>query len=233
MIPIRRTPFVIAASVLLAACSGTTSQTGNTDAQLGIVNALAASGDARLILDNAPATLPPLGGSISVQVPAGTHQLAVTSASGQQLASASFSIGAGAHRTAVLSGATTANVALSITTDTMSTNPGGGYRSVVGSILMVNSAPGVGPFSLVIHQVGTDSVFHFGNFGFGAGSLPPPSPYGFAIPFVPSTYVIDVTNPGSDVSLATTQLTLATDDRWVVILSTSVEGELVLRATRQ
>ena len=107
---------------------------------------------------------------------AGTHELVLRSAGGEQLATASFAIAQGARRTAVISGSTTANAALSVTSDTMSTNAGGGYRSIIGSILMVNSAPGVGPFSIVVHQVGSDSVYHFGNFGFGAGSLPPPAP---------------------------------------------------------
>ena len=46
-------------------------------------------------------------------------------------------------------------------------------------------------------------------------------------------YTIDITNPGSETSLATTQLTLATDDRWIVMLTTSIEGELVLQAAKQ
>jgi hypothetical protein len=42
-----------------------------------------------------------------------------------------------------------------------------------------------------------------------------------------------VTNPGSNTALASTQLTLATDDKWTVLLTTSVEGDLVLTATKQ
>lgn len=217
----------------MAACSNDTGGSNGNDAQLAIFNALAASGGAQLLLDNAPATLPSVGGSSSMTLAAGTHELVLRSAGGEQLATASFAIAQGARRTAVISGSTTANAALSVTSDTMSTNAGGGYRSIIGSILMVNSAPGVGPFSIVVHQVGSDSVYHFGNFGFGAGSLPPPAPYGFYIPFVPATYIIDITSPGSETSLATTQLTLATDDRWIVMLTTSIEGDLVLQAAKQ
>jgi hypothetical protein len=224
---------IAAAFAAMAACSNDTTSSNGNDAQLAIFNALAASGGAQLLLDNTPATLPSVGGSSSMTVAAGTHQLILRSAGGEQLATASFAMVQGARRTAVVSGSTTANAALSIISDTMSTSTGGGYRSIIGSILMVNSAPGVGPFSIVVHQVGSDSVYHFGNFGFGAGSLPPPAPYGFYIPFVPATYIIDITNPGSETSLATTQLTLATDDRWIVMLTTSIEGDLVLQAAKQ
>lgn len=219
-------------AAMLAACTSDT--TGSTDTgQLAIVNALMIGSDAHLSLDNSLATLPPVWGSSTMMVAAGTHQLTVTAGDGQPLANATFSIAAGGRRTAVLTGSTTTNAALSITSDTMSTTPGGGYHSIVGSVLMVNSAPGVGPFSIVVHQVGSDSVYHFGGFGYGAGSLPPPSPYGFAIPFVPATYIIDITNPGSETPLATTQLTLATNDRWIVILTTSIEGDLVLQVSKQ
>lgn len=224
---------IAAAFAATAACSNDTSGSNGNDAQLAIFNAFAASDGAQLLLDNSTAALPSVGGSTSMTVAAGTHQLVLKSAGGEQLAAASFAIAQGARRTAVVSGSTTANAALSVTSDTMATNAGGGYRSIIGSILMVNSAPGVGPFSIVVHQVGSDSVYHFGNFGFGAGSLPPPAPYGFYIPFVPATYIIDITNPGSEASLATTQLTLATDDRWIVMLTTSIEGGLVLQSSKQ
>jgi hypothetical protein len=224
---------LLVVSAALGACSSDANSSNGSDAQLAVFNALAASGGAQLLLDNTPAALPSVGGSTSMTVAAGNHELVLRSAGGEQLATANFAIAQGARRTAVISGSTTANAALSVTSDTMSTNAGGGYRSIIGSILMVNSAPGVGPFSIVFHQVGSDSVYHFGNFGFGAGSLPPPAPYGFYIPFVPATYIIDITNPGSEASLATAQLTLATDDRWIVMLTTSIEGGLVLQATKE
>ena len=130
---------VVVALVATTACSSyMTSSSG--DAQLAIVNAANTATGAQLKLDSSPALLPSSGQSISMRVTAGSHMLTIVSASGQLIASASFTISAGTRRTAVFTGSDSGAVAISIASDTMSTNPGGGYHSVVGSILMVNSA---------------------------------------------------------------------------------------------
>jgi hypothetical protein len=222
---------LLGCALALTACSAGTGAEG--DAQLALVNAATATNGAELRIDAMTTALPTIGQSRSITIASGAHQLTLRSASGQLIASAAFSVPAGGRRTAVFAGSNSDSVAVSIVSDTMSTNSGGGYRSVVGSMLMVNAAAGVGPFNIVVHQVGSDSVYHFGGFGFGAGSLPPPAPYGFYIPFVPATYLIDITLPGSETPLAHTQLTLATDDRWIVMLGFSIEGELTLEAVKQ
>lgn len=225
----------LACAAALVACSGDSNGPNtNGGVTLSVVNALSAGVGAQFKLDQSSVILPTIGHASSLTVSSGSHRVQLSSASGQSLVDTSFSVAAGSRQTLVLTGSGVTSAGVSIATDTISTGPGGnGYHSIVGSVLMVNSAPGVGPFSIVFHQEGSDSVYHFGNFGFGAGSLPPPAPYGFYIPFVPATYIIDITNPGSETSLATTQLTLATDDRWIVMLTTSIEGQLVLQAAKQ
>lgn len=222
---------LLVAAAALGACANETGSDGT--AQLALVNASTAAIGAHLKIDGLDKPFPGMGQSSSIEVTGGSHELTLTGSSGAALATSTFTIPAGSRRAAVFTGTNSNSVTLSIVSDTISTNPGGGYRSIVGSMLMVHSAQGAGPFNLAIRQPGSDSVVRMGNFAFGAGSLPPPAPYGFYVPFVPGTYLIDISNPGSETSLAHTQLTLATDDKWIVMLGYSIEGGLVLQATKQ
>ncbi len=224
-----------AAATVLAACSNdTTGPNTNGDVKLSVVNALSGDVGAQLKLDQTSVALPTSGHASSMMVTAGSHRVQLSSESGQSLVDTTISVAAGSRHTVVLSGSGVTTAGVSVATDTISTGTGGnGYRSIVGSVLMVNSAPGIGPFDVVVYQANSDSVYRFGNFAFGAGSLPPPAPYGFYVPFVPATYTFTITNPGAPTALATTTLTLATDDRWTVMLTTSIEGGLVLQATKQ
>jgi hypothetical protein len=231
MIPSSCTRCLLVLAVTLAACSTSNTLPNDGEVQLGIVNALTASG-AQLKVDQGNVALPLSGQASSITVTAGAHRLQLSSSSGQSLVDTNFSVIAGRRQTVVFTGSAAGSAAVSIATDTISTN-GNGYRSVVGSVLMVNSAPGVGPFDVVVYQANSDSVYRFGDFAYGAGSLPPPAPYGFYVPFVPATYTFTITNPGAIPALATTTLTLATDDRWTVMLAISIEGGLVLQAVKQ
>jgi hypothetical protein len=224
----------VAALVLgIAGCSSDSGGTTSGDtAQLSIVNALPAGNTAKLQLDASTVPLPASGTMSHLSVAAGAHRLQVQSSGGQVFASLSFAVGKDRSRTVVLSGGLdTATVA--VANDTIATNPGGSYHSVVGSLLLVNSAPGAGPFDIYVSQANSDSIVHMSNFAFGSGTLPPPAPYGFYVPFLAGTYTIDITNPGDTTPLASTTLMLAVDDRWTVILTRSIEGGLVLQAVRQ
>ncbi|HEY3933789.1 MAG TPA: hypothetical protein VGL65_04160 [Gemmatimonadales bacterium] len=217
------------AAALVAACTDTVPMP-NGSVSLGIVNALTATG-AQLKVDQAAITLPAIGQAVSVLVAPGAHHLQLNSSTGASLVDTNVSVSPGGHQTVVLTGPG----AVSVATDTNTTNPGdgGGYKSIVGSVLMVNAAPGTGPFDVVVYQANSDSVYHFGGFSYGAGSQPPPAPYGYYIPFVPATYTFTIAAPGGTTALASTQLTLATDDKWTVMLTRSIEGDLVLQAVKQ
>jgi hypothetical protein len=235
---------LVAAAATLPACSGSTDPTapgGPGTAQLSVVNGLATSEGAQFKLDNlAETALPSLGEADALTLSAGAHQLSLVSTGGQMLASANFSVIAGDRRAAVLTGSLTGSVTMSIVRDTISTSPGGGYTSTVGYMLLVNSAPGVGPFDLVIHQVGSDSVYRFGfAFPTNTAAHPPVGYMGvipdvlFETPFVPAMYLVDLTSPGGTMSLAHTSLSVVTGDHWMVLLTTSIEGDLVLTATKE
>ncbi|HEY4101715.1 MAG TPA: hypothetical protein VGM20_12655 [Gemmatimonadales bacterium] len=226
-----RVPILVrgALAVMLATACTDSVPVPSGSVSLRIVNALTASG-AQLKVDQAGVTLPAIGQSTSVLVAPGSHHLQLNGSGGASLVDTNVSVNPNGNQTVVLTGPG----AVSVATDTNTTNPGnGGYKSIVGSVLLVNSAPGVGPFDVVVYQANSDSVYHFGSFAYGAGSQPPPAPYGFYIPFVPATYTFTVANPGSNTALASTELTLATDDKWTVLLTKSVEGDLVLTATKQ
>jgi hypothetical protein len=224
----------LALAATVAACSGDTMPNGSTDVTLSVVNALGGDVGAQFKLDLASVALPTAGHASTVTVFPGAHRIQLSSAAGQSLVDTTISIAAGGRHTVVFSGSGVTSAGISVATDTISTNQSGnGYRSIVGSVLLVHSAPGLGPYDVVVYQANSDSVYRFGGFSFGAGSLPPPAPYGYYIPFVPATYTFTVTNPGATTALASAQLTLATDDRWTVALTTSIEGGLVLRATKQ
>lgn len=222
-------------AIALAACSNdTTVPNTSGDVKLSVVNALSGDVRAQLKLDQVSVALPASGHASSMTITAGSHRVQLGSESGQSLVDTTISVAAGSRHTVVLSGSGVTSAGVSVAIDTIATNTGGnGYHSIVGSVLMVNSAPGVGPFDVVVYQANSDSVYRFGGFAYGAGSLPPPAPYGYYIPFVPASYTFTITSPGATTALATTTLMLATDDRWTVMLTTSIEGGLVLQAAKQ
>jgi hypothetical protein len=226
------TAFALATTV--TACAGDTMSPGpGGDVTLSVVNALAYGVGAQLKLDQAGVTLPSIGQASTLAVSTGSHRIQLLSSAGASLVDTNFSISAGSRHTVVLSGRGDNTAAVSIATDTISTGTGGsGYQSHAGSLLLVNSAPNVGPFDILISW-GTDSVARLGGFAYGAGSLPPPAPYSYYLPFEPGQFTVKITNPGGTAALATTTFPLAVNDRWTVMLTTSIEGELILQATKQ
>jgi hypothetical protein len=225
---------VLVLAAALAACSSdSTGPDNNSRVTLSVVNALSAGVGAQFKLDQSSVALPTIGRASSLTVTSGSHRVQLSSASGQSLFDTSFSVAAGSRPTVVLTGSGVTSAGVSIATDTISTGSGGsGYHSNVGSILLVNSAPNLGPFDVLLAW-GTDSVVRLGGFTYGAGSLPPPAPYSYYLPFELGNFVVKITNPGSSTALTSTNFVLAADDRWIVMLTTSIEGGLVLQATKQ
>ncbi len=155
----------------------------------------------------------------------------MSSLTGQHYSTLSFSVGADSTRTVVVSGSTdTATVA--VTTDTTTTSA---PLPTTGRILLVNSAPGVGPvrrLCLSREQRQHASLRRILVRRAGTGTTQSTSPYRYMFPFNPGTYTFAVTNPGSTTALVSTTLTLATNDQWTVVLTTTA-GTLALAATKQ
>jgi hypothetical protein len=218
----------------IAACSSDSTE-GNplptTNAQLSIVNALPVGSNATLRLDASTVALPASGTTSRIPVTSGTHQLQVQTAAGHLFTGISFSVDPDSTRTVVVSGGVDTAV-VSVAIDSNITGPGQPVPTT-GHILMVNSAPGVGPFDVTVTRAALDSTLRFGGFSFGVGTPQSPSPLQYSFPFQPDTYTFDITNPGSNTPLASTVVTLATGDNWLLVLTTSIEGGLVLQATKQ
>jgi hypothetical protein len=190
-----------------------------------VVNALVAGSGIQVKLDQAAVTLPATGEAAQLSVSAGTHQLVLLSSAGHSYGTVSFSISADSSRTVVVSGGLDTAV-VTVAADTATATP------LTGHILLVNSAPGVGPFDVYVYRANVDSTLHFGGFSFSSGTQPG-SPYRWSFPFNPGTYTFDVTAPGSTTPLASAVLTLATADEWTVVLTQAGSGSLALTATKQ
>lgn len=231
---LKRSILVGCGAFLAAACASSpaTGPTGGNTAtaHISLINALSGSG-AHVTLDQSAVTLPAAGGSASLATTAGAHQIAVVSASGRASAPISFSIDADSTRTVVVSGTPDTAVA-SIAIDSNIVNPSQPVPTT-GHILMVNSAPGVGPFDVTVTRAAVDSTLRFSGFSFGVGTPQSTSPLQYSFPFQPDTYTFDVTNPGATNALASAQVTLATGDQWVLVLTTDGNGNLQLTATKE
>jgi hypothetical protein len=221
-------------AMCIAACSSSTTGGTNTtgSATLSVINATAGSASTQARLDQSPLALPSAGQSSRISISAGTHQLALSSTSGRSFGTLSFSVDPDSNRTVVISG-TPDTAVVSVAADSTTPTAAGGPQPLTGQILLVNSAPGVGPFDVYVYRANSDSTLHFGSFSFGAGTAQSTSPYRYLFPFNPGTYTFVVTNPGSTTALVSTTLTLATQDEWVVMLTKAGNGTLALQATRQ
>ena len=225
----RSSTLIALGAILVAACSSSTPTSGipSGAATLALVNGLAGGYGAQVTLDQSPVALPGAGKTSQLSISAGAHQIDISSSTGRHYSTLAFSVGPDSSRTVVISGGAD-TAAVSVTTDTVITVP----VPNTGQILLVNSAPGVGPFDVYVYRANSDSTLHFGSFSFGAGTPQSTSPYRYLFPFNPGSYTFVVTNPGSTTALATTVVTLAARDVWTVVLATSVEGGLVLTATK-
>lgn len=158
---------------MLAACSenpgAPINGSGGTGA-LTLLNALVTGDAATVKLDGTVMTLPPAGQSGSVVINAGSHQLEAFSAAGQSLATATFAIADGTHRTSVLSGSNGHYVMLLNAIDTAAT-------AVVDGVKMrlVHTVAGAPSMDAYIFSVGhaADSAARFLTpFQYGSGSDP-------------------------------------------------------------
>lgn len=185
--------WLLAGSLVLGACSSNTITGGGDPAQLSVFNASSIDAGAKLTVDGDATAIPAAGATSLLSLAAGTHTATLVSSTGASLGTTTFTVASGGRRTLIFSGSAAAGVSLSVASDTMTVN-NGRYKSIVGSMLLVNTVANAGPFNIRIQQVGTDSIVRLSGFAYGSGSLPPPAPYGYYIPFVPSTYTIDITN---------------------------------------
>jgi hypothetical protein len=197
--------------------------------QLTMLNALGAGDPATLHLDGTAVTLPPAGESGTAILAAGAHQLQAIATGGQVLASATFTLTDGAHRTAVISGAAGHNVLLVTTLDTAAV-------PVLDAVKLrvVHTVAGAPAMDVYLSQVGhaADSTSRLvTNLQYGTGTdarFP-----GYAIRPA-GQYVITLTATGtSTVLLQSGSLTLNAGDVDSFVLAQNAAGELELRTVKE
>jgi hypothetical protein len=197
--------------------------------QLTMLNALATGDAASVNLDGTTMTLPPAGQSGTATVTAGAHQLQAFSATGQSLASVTFTIADGTHRTTILSGSTGHYVMLLNPIDTAAVPVLDAAKLRI--VHTVASAPAMDAYlSQVGHAVDSASRL-VTNLQYGSGTdarFP-----GYAIRPA-GQYVITLMATGtSTVLLQSEVLTLNPGDVDSFILAQNAAGELELRTVKE
>lgn len=197
--------------------------------QLAMLNALGAGDQASLKVDGDAVALPPPGQSGTAELSAGAHQLQVVAGDGQAVASLTFTLTAGGHRTAVLSGPAGRNVLLVTTLDTAAVPVLDAAK--LRLVHTVASAPAMDAYVFAVGQ-GADSAARFvSNFHFGTGA--DPAFPGYAIR-PPGAYLVWLKAAGTgNVLLQAGPLTLNAGDVYSFVLAQNQAGELELRSVKE
>ncbi|MEO5825956.1 MAG: DUF4397 domain-containing protein [Gemmatimonadales bacterium] len=231
-VPMTRS-IVLLSMVLIAGCLdsglGGPSQ-GTGDAQLAVLNALAADDRVAFTLDGHDVAMPNPGGTISVAVAAGTHQVEIRGGASQGLlASTTFAVPAGGRRSAVVSGGTTPGIALLVASDTASLPPAGAAK-----VRVVHAVPGGPTFDSYLALVGqpVDSGARFVSpFSYGVGQAPEFP--GYAVRG-PGSYQVTLKVPGSGAPAVVSEpFLMGAGQVFSVVLAKALDGILVLRVVRE
>lgn len=219
---------VLAAACLDSGLGGPSAGTG--DAQFAVLNALAADDRVVFTVDGNQLAMPSAGGTISVAIAAGTHQVEVRGVASQGLlASAMFAVPAGGRRSAVVSGGTTPGIALLVASDTASLPPAGAAK-----VRVVHAVSGGPTFDAYLSLVGqpVDSGARFVSpFAYGVGQAPEFP--GYAVRG-PGTYLVTLKVLGSAASAVLSDpFQMGAGQVFSVVLATGTGGELVLRVVRE
>ena len=218
-------PFLLAA---LLACSDSPTSTQTNDVQLSVLNALSSSDVATTILDGEMFLLPSAGQSTGFPIAAGAHRLEARNAGGQVLASLDFSDTSGSHRTVVVAGSLTGTVSLLSTLDTASIPP-----TNAAKVRVIHTVPDAPPLNALLFLAGSnpDSSSAFVTpFSYGTGTNP--AFPGYAVRPLGS-YTVRAVTPGTNATMAETQVVLGNEQLWSVVLVRNDAGALELRAVRE
>lgn len=199
------------------------------EARLAILNALPKGAVGSLYLDGEPITLPELGSRLSRTISEGTHRLEARTPTGIIAATASFAVGDGSRRTAILGGGAMPNAAaILITADTASIPAGD-----AGKVRLVHTVEGTpqleGWLTGTPASSGTAARL-VSPFTYGMG-LSQESP-GYVVRS-PGQYQVKITRLSDGTPLAETALGLDPGQVWSVVLTRDTDGELALVAIRE
>jgi hypothetical protein len=221
----------IAAAAMLA-CSdspGAPINGGTGTAQLTLLNALAAGDAASLKLDGAAIALPPAGQSGTAVVTSGAHQLEAVTATGQTLASTTFSIADGSHRTTVLSGSSGHYVMVLNAVDTASVPVVDGVKMRL--VHTVAGAPSMDAYLFEVGHAADSSARFITPFNFGTGS--DPRFPGYAVRPA-GQYDVWLKAAGTDnVLVQFGPITVGNGDVYSFILAENAAGALEIRAVNE
>jgi len=197
--------------------------------ELALLNALTAGDVASVHLDGALMGMPPTGQSGTALVAAGVHRLQAIGGSGEVLASVTFTMVGGAHRTAVMSGGPGRPVLLVTPLDTAAVPLVGAAK-----VRLVHTAPDAATVDAYLFGNGqaADSSTRFVS-GFHYGSGTDPQFPGYAVR-PPGEYLIllKAVSNGQPI-LQAGPITLNGGDVYSFVLAQDMNGQLELRTVKE
>jgi hypothetical protein len=219
----------ILAAVALAGCSADpgvpVNNPGPDVASLAVLNAFPAGSGTVMTLDGASLALPASGSSTLASLTAGPHQLSAMSTAGATLASASFVLAAGDHRTAVLSGNAVHAVLLVTALDTAVIPVADGIK--VRVVHTAPDAPGMDAYLFKTTEAADSASLFVTGFRYGSGTDPRFPGYGVR---PPGTYDVWFKAAGTDQVLAQiNNINLTAGGVYSVILAEDASGALQVR----
>lgn len=199
------------------------------EARLAVLNALPGEAVASLWLDGELIPLPQSGLRTSRSIAEGTHVLEARTGAGITAATASFAVGDGSRRTAILAGGDSpTSAAILITADTASIPQGdAGKLRLVHSVADAPALEGWLDGSL---SCGNTAARLVSPFSYGMG-LSQDSP-GYVLRNA-GQYLVTVTGLAQGDTLAQANLNLGPGQVWSVVLVRDGEGELTLVPIRE
>lgn len=203
---------------------------GTGDAQFAVLNALAADDRVVFTIDGNQLAMPSPGGTISVAIAAGTHQVEVRGlASHGLLASATFAVPGGGRRSAVVSGGTASGIALLVASDTASLPPVGAAKIRV--VHAVAGGPSFDSYLALVGQAADSGTRFVSPFAYGVGQSPEFP--GYAVRG-PGTYQVTLKTSGSAAPLVqSAPFQVAAGQVFSIVLAKGADGLLELRVVRE
>ena len=196
--------------------------------QLALLNALAAGDPATVKIDGAAMALPPAGASGTAELAAGPHELRVV-ANGQTIASSTFTLTDGGHRTAVVSGGTGHIVLLVTTLDTAAAPVTDAAKMRL--VHTVSDAPPMDSYLFLTTQAADSSARFVIPFNYGSGT--DPEFPGYAVR-PPGSYLVWLKAAGTDdVLVQGGPFTVNAGEVYSFVLARNDAGNMEIRAVRE
>lgn len=226
----RRLQILVLAVATIVGCSdnpaGPHSASGT--GQLALLNALAAGDPATIDVDGSAMALPPSGASGTAELAAGPHDLRVV-ANGQTIATSTFTLTDGGHRTAVVSGSTGHIVLLVTTLDTAAAPVTDAAKMRL--VHTVPDAPPMDSYLFLTTQAADSSARFVIPFNYGTGT--DPEFPGYAIR-PPGSYLVWLKGAGTNnVLVQGGPFTVSAGDVYSFVLARNDAGNMEIRAVKE